>query len=449
MKPSIEMGEASGPILNRWRNLATAPQAISFPRMELLAGDWEPPIVKGSGEIRLGSPNSFDFTLSGLPNDPAYTLKQLKQQRDHCYDGLKRFRLVATSADGIEFAAGWTTPHVETGESTWTFRGDCEGLMTDDANVPASPTGVTEVQFIIPPQHRSSLFLAYFVTTARASGGNDPHYDLDLGDATIRFHFDTMANLLTISTPGSDLLPLTLTENWLGEPLRVLFGQLVFPRLVARSFPKGGAMIRVGRSPTWHRDSDWTGLWHEDDLSGKERFWRIYGDLLLHIAGAGEYEGHKITKLYEEVIQAARGSRWLTALSLASSSEGLIRMLSPRGSRRADSDQQAAASLIKYIKTWRDPAKPKETINRLRSIATNAVHYASSTTPKHVLTQLCQAGVVTQFQLDAWEKVRNAVMHGDLVSPYSSEEDDALQLALAALLHALTREVIRPTVSLG
>ena len=431
------------PVLQRWRHLATAPQTISFATMELLAGDWEPSIVKGSGEISFGSPRGFEYTLFGLPDDAAYTLKQLKRQRDNRYDGLKRFRLIGTATDGIEYTAGWTIPDIETGDTAWKFSGECEGLMTDDASVPASPTGGTEVQFIIPRQHRASLFLAHFVTTQRADSSADPYYDLDLGGATLRFHFDTKADLLTISTPGSDFLPLTLTENWLGEPLRVLFGQLVYPRLVARCFPKGGAMIRAARAPSWHRDSDWVGLWDDEDLSGRERFWQLYGDLLLHIARAGEFEGHKITNLYEEVMQASRGSRWVTALTLASSVEGLIRMLSPRGSKRADADHDAAASLIGHIKTWRDAAKPKETIDRLKSIAANALHYAANTTPKHVLTQLSQAGVVTQYQVSAWEKIRNAVMHGELVSPYSSEEDDALLLALAELLHALTREVVR------
>lgn len=67
----------------------------------------------------------------------------------------------------------------------------------------------------------------------------------------------------------------------------------------------------------------------------------------------------------------------------------------------------------------------------------------------HVFTRPCQAGVVTQFHLNAWERVRNAVMHGDLVSPYSSEEEDALLLVLASLLYNLSREVIRPTVPLS
>ena len=435
-------------VLDRWRHLAAAPQTITFPEMELRAGDWEPSIVRGSGEIRFNSPRSFEYTLTGLPEDIAYALRQLKRQRDNPYDGLKRFRLVATAADGTEFSAGWTIPDLKTGELAWTFSGECDGLMTDDKSVPQSPTGATEVQFIIPRQHRASLFLARFVTTEQPGGGVAPYHVLDLGGATLRLHFDTEADLLTISTPGSAFLPLTLTESWLGEPLRILFGQLVFPRLIARSFPKGGAMICVSRAPGWHRESDAAALWDEEDLTGKERFWQLYGDLLLHIAKAGEFERHKITSLYEEVIQASRGSRWVWALTFASSVEGLIRMLSPRGSKRADVDHGASASVIEHIKSWRDPEQPKETVDRLKSIATNAVHYAANTTPKHVLTQLCRAGVVTSFQIEAWQKIRNAVTHGDLISPYSSEEDDALLLALAALLHALTREVVRPTVVL-
>ena len=133
-------------------------------------------------------------------------------------------------------------------------------------------------------------------------------------------------------------------------------------------------MIRVGRAPTWHRDSDWVGLWDEDDLSGRDRFWQLYGDLLLHVARAGEYEGHKITKLYEEVVQAARGSRWVTALTIASSVEGLIRMLSPRGSKCADTDHEAAAPLIGHIRPGEIRQSP-----RIPSIGSRASPQTRST----------------------------------------------------------------------
>lgn len=440
--------ETSVSVLDRWQHLAATPRIMNFPAMELMARDFEPPIVKGSGEIRFNSPRDFEFTLRGLPEDAAYALRQLRRQRENSYDGLNRFRLFATAPDGTKFVAGWTIPDVKPAGAVWTFSGDCEGLMTDDPSVPSSPTGGTEVQYIIPRQHRASLFLEHFVSTPRSDGGTDPRYELDLGDAVLTFRFDPDAGLLTVSAPGSELLPLTLTESWIGEPLRILFGQIISPHMTARSFPKGGAMVRISRTPVWHRDSDAAALWGDEDLTGKERFWNLYGDLLLHIARAGGFEGHTITKYYEEVLQAARGSRWVWALTFASSIEGLIRILSPRGAKRGDADQAAIDSMIEYISKWRESNRPKETVDLLKSVATRALLRTADVTPKYVLTQLCRAGIVTQFQVDAWNKIRNSVMHGELVSPYSSEDDDALLLALAALLHALTQEVVRPTVVL-
>lgn len=66
-----------------------------------------------------------------------------------------------------------------------------------------------------------------------------------------------------------------------------------------------------------------------------------YGNLLTLIARGSGFESHTVTSFYEEVIQASQGSRWVWALTLASSIEGLIRILSPRGSLRTDADQAA------------------------------------------------------------------------------------------------------------
>jgi hypothetical protein len=39
--------------------------------------------------------------------------------------------------------------------------------------------------------------------------------------------------------------------------------------------------------------------------------------------------------------------------------------------------------------------------------------------------------VISKAQVSAWDKIRNAVAHGSLLSPYSNEEEDAQLLALA------------------
>ncbi len=58
------------------------------------------------------------------------------------------------------------------------------------------------------------------------------------------------------------------------------------------------------------------------------------------------------------------------------------------------------------------------------------------------LRQLRDTEWITADNLKAWNTVRNDVMHGALVSPYSSAEDDALLLNLANLFHALTRRIL-------
>jgi hypothetical protein len=80
---------------------------------------------------------------------------------------------------------------------------------------------------------------------------------------------------------------------------------------------------------------------------------------------------------------------------------------------------------------------------QLKRIAINAVNRTSKITTIRVMRKLQATGVITKAQLSAWETTRNAVMHGSLVSPYSNEEDDARLLALAAMMHVLTRELIR------
>jgi len=90
-------------VLDRWRHLVPAPQTIACSELELMSGDWEPPIVKGTGEIRFTSLNDFAYALIGTPDDPAYCRAQLQRQRDQPYDGLKRFRLTAVAADGTSY----------------------------------------------------------------------------------------------------------------------------------------------------------------------------------------------------------------------------------------------------------------------------------------------------------------------------------------------------------
>ncbi len=408
--------------------------------MWLDAQDWEPSIVIVSGKIVVSSPTRFTYTLQGMPEDVGLTLRSLNRQRDSPYDGLKRFRLRAVDDRGNALSLGRTIPNVNTeGGEPWIFTGDTESIWADDP--PADYVG-TENLYLLSRNHLARHFLGIFVSNGKTGAERQPEYRLPILGTELIFKLDDRADTLTIAASESDELPQTLTENWLGEPLRILFGQLIFPRMVARANPTG-AMISVRPSPTWHKASNWVALWGGADASAdKDRFWRTYAQLLTFIAqardksGQTNYEANKLTRLYEEVIQASRGSRWVWALTIASSVEGVIRLIVPRGTQRSEANLSGIADLARHIDAW------SGSDGHLRQVAKNAISRTAEISPIRALRDLCERGVVAGDQVAAWEAIRNQVMHGSLVSPYSSEEDDALLINLAGLLHGITRHLI-------
>ena len=55
------------------------------------------------------------------------------------------------------------------------------------------------------------------------------------------------------------------------------------------------------------------------------------------------------------------------------------------------------------------------------------------------MRQLGKAGTLEAAHVQTWYEIRNSVMHGNLVEPWSSEEGDARLHQMLDLLHALTR----------
>jgi hypothetical protein len=70
--------------------------------------------------------------------------------------------------------------------------------------------------------------------------------------------------------------------------------------------------------------------------------------------------------LYEQIIQSARGTRWIWAMTFASCIERLANMLEPPGRDRSDADADATTGLVEHIKAWRGD-------DRLKGNAINAV----------------------------------------------------------------------------
>jgi hypothetical protein len=403
--------------------------------MALLARDFEPPIMEGSGIFTVVSENGFTYEIVGKAPDLGHTLRALNRLETDHYDGLNRFRLVMWDADGREWAGGWTIPRVEPVDDGFRCVGDCEMLGTAETGPMSS--GGSEARFLIPKNHAAALIFARFVIESGADGERRARRTIEVLDTPVTFEFDRAESVLTISAPFSNALPPPTTENWLGEPLRILFGQLVYPRLVARHFADGRSTLDVRQSPRWGPDSDWVALWiGEGRLSDGDGFFGLYAGLLALIADGGKFEQHTVTEFYEQVVRATRGSPWVWTMTLASSIEGLARMLVPVGALRADADEQALNALFAYLEAWDGPTRLKDTIiGRAQTL--------DQKTTSRALYDLAKTGVGTKAQVDAWNEVRHAVMHGNLISPYTSEESDRKNFLLAELMRALVRELAR------
>jgi hypothetical protein len=434
--------------LDRWRQFLTTPKTLEFPRLALIGLDFSPPIVVGSGQVEMVSPTSFTFTLNGTPADINYALAQLRRQRENPYDGFARFRLIGTDLDGVEWTGGYTTsPVISTAGKVWKVTGEIASLDTSEQGDGVSQQAGTELIFLL--RIGDPLTLAVTGLPTLNPPGTTPRREhaIEVLGSHIRFAYEDTTGTFVLTASQSSDLQAPYAENWLSEPLRIIFGQLIYPRLVARNFGDGRAIIQVRRSASVIRGARWAALCGGIGRTADDgQLWTLYAQLLEFVAHAHgdsdtpNFESHKLTRLYEEVIQAALGSRWVWALTFASSVEALAKMLIPKNAKPTENEAEAIEALVAHINTG-----PGE--SRLKKVAISAVRRTAEITTIRALRDLKANGVITDAQLSAWEKIRHAVMHGSLVSPYSTAEDDSRLLALSAMMHALTAELLRRSIT--
>lgn len=330
---------------------------------------------------------------------------------------------------------GWTVPSYSIIGSAWTVRGELDAIvpLVQDRDDGAG----TELRYVVP---EGSLAHWVFVRTVIAPGGEQPlrrQLRIEAAGAVIDLAYDPDARVLTLKASPSQDLPLTYAENWFSEPFRILFGQLVSPRLVARQIPDQAATIFIAPIARRIPEASWAALW-DYDTKALEEFWSTYVQILTHLAEsrreACDLNPHHITRFYEEVIVASRGSRWVWAMTFASVIEGLVKLIDPDP---LPANQAALDAFIAHIQ-----ASPEET-EELQGPAIAAVANLDRTSAVDKIRALESAGVVTSRQRKGWVKLRNKVMHGSLVSPYSSQTEDDQLIALAEMMHALTREILR------
>jgi hypothetical protein len=79
----------------------------------------------------------------------------------------------------------------------------------------------------------------------------------------------------------------------------------------------------------------------------------------------------------------------------------------------------------------------------LKRRAIEAVLQTKGASTAGTLRALQNGGVITPEQFGAWNNVRHKVMHGNLLSPYSNENQDKQLEHLIAIVHGLTRDLVK------
>ena len=263
---------------------------------------------------------------------------------------------------------------------------------------------------------------------------------LELLESSIEFEQDPQNDLLWVTANTSSKLTHPFLENWLGEPLRILMGQLYYPRLVARNFGNGSADVSVRQSPKTFRSASIGSLLASETQLTTVRFWELYAALLTLIAqdrnleGHPNFEAHRLTRFYEEIIQASQGSRWAWCLTLASAAEGITKMLMKPADKKAEIPAATLESIKNVVAVW-------DGDEQVRSRVLGYINSLSNVSVSSFLRGLVESKVIDKVHVDTWNKVRNRVMHGNLVSPWSTREEEEHVIALAQMVHSLTRKV--------
>jgi hypothetical protein len=432
--------------LDHWKSRMTAvPSSIECPSMRLLTGrDHEPPVFVGPGQIAFKSTTAAEFRIFASENGNASGILKVHLAHANPYERLDQFRLFATDFEGTEWACGWIVPRVEqTSVAGTLLSGKVSSLMTRVSGDWVSPVAGVELLF----QPSFHIPMAASILTVHSISNKEigrswrvGRHALELLGSRIEFGQDPSDDLLWITANTSGELPHLYLENWLSEPLRILLGQLHYPRLVARNFGDGTAFVSIRQSPRAFRNASIGSLFASELAPSTERFWELYAALLTLVAkdrnreGHPNFEAHRITRFYEEIIQASQGSRWVWCLTLASAAEALAKMLMQPNDQEPEFPAADLKSIKKTVSAWKGD-------ERVRSRVLNSIGFLSRKNASAFLRDLVKRGVIASRHAEAWDKVRNNVMHGNLVMPWSSEEEDENIITLAELIHTLTREI--------
>lgn len=437
--------DRDGRTLDHWRHrFAGSEHVIECSDMRLLGRDHEPDVFTGPGRIRIAE-EGIRFFIYGSAGDGPAAFRKLLAARANPFETLDQFRLEATDYRGNVWSGGWTAVDYFTDhEHGWPLTGELQGLSTRTSGVWVACTPGTELLL----QPAIDLPMDEAMETRTRIGGEAVRWSRGAGRQRVKalgteitFELDPSEKALWITAGASGQLQPLFAERWLAEPLRIMLGALIYPRLIARNFGDGSADVTFLPAPT-QRTPSLFGLMQAfvaGSYPGRAaEFWQLYADILTMIGNARTADGHpdrryhEVTRLYEELIQTQNASRWVISMTLASTVESLANSLMTDADRVTEYDSDALDDLGDHLRAWSGDA-------RLRSRILGSLALAAKRSVLGFMMQLARESKIERSHVETWKALRNSVMHGELSEPWSTEESEQHLMELVALTHALTR----------
>jgi hypothetical protein len=429
--------------------------------MQVIGYDHEEPLFAGPGHISIKSRTEMEFVMHGKPADEQKAFQRLMHAFDNPYANLDQLRVFAVDYEGVHWNCGWVDVQIgEIAQGTWRLSGSIQGIMTTTSGTRVHPATGVEVIYDarlnvpIPLFRREALRADDLPSKPVVSRSVADHYEVEVEGGSVGFRYSSGHEQLWVTASGFPPSLSVFLENWIGEPLNLLLGQLVYPRLIARNRGDGTALVTLRMMSDHTADSRISSLLSRDRSQHSGRFWELYGLILSMIIRAGQDKVepnlalHQLTQYYQEIAQATTGSHWVLCMTLASVIEGVTNLMFPAAELvtaekdEVDDWEAAIRSLEAHVREWKGERKLRQRLmNSLRGARVKGV--------VQKLKPLLDENVVDKEHLDVWLSVRNSVMHGNLVSPWLTAELEKKLKLLIELAHRLSEAYIRKSVVQG
>jgi hypothetical protein len=256
---------------------------------------------------------------------------------------------------------------------------------------------------------------------------------IDALGTKIEFAREPGGDAIWVNALASNELYAPFAEGWICEPLSILLGHPVYPRMSARNRGEKVAQVSVLPSPPLRPFGP--AMLAGDPYADPKGFWELYTSILKMVAAEQRDQVHPVTAYYQELRKAADGSHWVLCMTLASVIEGLLKLLLPDAPAEDSSAKRSVESLLAHLHSW--DGNPE-----LKNWILNSAAGAKRSGVMQRLKQLARSGVGSVEQIEIWREVRNRVMHGELVSPWNDMDLDSKIHELFSLVHAMTRRII-------